>query len=129
MKFDDALKKELKAIDGLNKRVYPVVAPEGVKPPFLVYRKSRGKYLKDLSGIITDVDCNYEIVLISDDYQKLNQIKDEIKKKLISKLFKRIGEDGPIVSNFDIEDAGDQYVYQPNAFKNNMLLTFNYKEE
>ena len=117
--FDNGLKLELRSIKGLNKRVYPIIAPEGVKPPFLVYRKSRSKFLKDLSGIITDIEATYE----------LDELETEIKKKLIGVLFKRIGGDGPRINDLDLEELGDEYVYQPNAYKSSLLLTVNYKEE
>ena len=129
MTFNTGLKSTLKEIKELKNRVYPVVAPEGVRPPFLVYRKSRSKFLKDLSGIITDIEATYELVLISDDYQKLDELETEIKKKLIGVLFKRIGGDGPRINNLDLEELGDEYIYQPNAYKSSLLLTVNYKEE
>ena len=60
MTFDKALRLKLKEIKELNNKVYPVIAPEGVRPPFLVYRKSRSKLSKDLSGIINDIESTYE---------------------------------------------------------------------
>ena len=31
--------------------------------------------------------------------------------------------------NLDLEELGDEYIYQPNAYKSSLLLTVNYKEE
>ena len=31
--------------------------------------------------------------------------------------------------DLDLEELGDEYVYQPNAYKSSLLLTVNYKEE
>ena len=129
MTFNTGLKSTLKEIKELKNRVYPVVAPEGVRPPFLVYRKSRAKNTKDLSGVINDIEATYEVVLICDDYQMLDFLGEEIKKKLIGTLFKRIGGDGPRINNLDLEELGDEYIYQPNAYKSSLLLTVNYKEE
>ena len=129
MTFDEGLREELKSIVNLNKRVYPIVAPEGIKPPFVVYRKSRSKYSKDLAGIITDVEGTYEIIVICDDYKTLDILIEEIKKKLIKVLFRRIGETGPIINNLELEDLGNEYIYQPNAYKNSLLLNISYKLE
>lgn len=129
MTFDKALRLKLKEIKELNNKVYPVIAPEGVRPPFLVYRKSRSKLSKDLSGIINDIESTYELVLIADDYSNLDLISELLKRKLTGLLFKRLSETGPRIENLDLEELGQEYIYQPNAYKSSLLLTVNYKEE
>lgn len=129
MTFDEGLKNALKSIEGLENKVYPIVAPEVVKPPFLVYRRSRGTYLKDLSGIKNEVDASYELILIANDYSQTQSYSEKIKDKLLSSLFGRVSEQGPILDDLDIEFTGEEYNYQTNAIKSGITINCKYKEE
>ena len=127
MTFSKGLREVLRNIEGL--KIYPIIAPEGVKTPFLVYRRSRSKYIKDLSGITNNCEDVYELLLIADSYFEIENYCTEIKNTLLNCLFTKLGEEGPFIENIELEFTGEEYIYQPNAIKSCILLTANYKEE
>ena len=127
MTFSKGLRQVLKTIEGL--KIYPIIAPEGVKTPFLVYRRSRSKYLRDLSGTQNLCEDVYELLLICDSYSEIENYCTEIKNTLLKSLFTKLGGEGPYIENLELEFTGEEYIYQPNAIKSSILLTTNYKEE
>ena len=127
MTFSKGLRQVLRNIQGL--KIYPIIAPEGVKAPFLVYRRSRSKYLRDLSGTQNLCEDVYELLLICDSYSEIENYCTEIKNTLLNSLFTKLGEEGPFIENIELEFTGEEYIYQPNAIKSSILLTTNYKEE
>lgn len=127
MTFSTGLRQVLKDIQGL--KIYPIVAPEGVKTPFLVYRRSRSKYIKDLSGTQNLCEDVYELLLICDSYSEIESYCTEIKNTLLKCVFTELGCEGPYIEDLELEFTGEEYIYQPNAIKSSILLTANYKEE
>lgn len=127
MTFSKGLRQVLKSIEGL--KIFPIIAPEGVKTPFLVYRRSRSKYLKDLSGTQNLCEDVYELLLICDSYSEIENYCTEIKNTLLNSLFTKLGGEGPYIEDLELEFTGEEYIYQPNAIKSSILLTVNYKEE
>ena len=53
MKFEDILKIKLKEV---TQRVYPIVAPEGIKAPFIVFKQRNLKNIKTLDGYIRFIE-------------------------------------------------------------------------
>ncbi len=127
MTFSKGLRQVLRNIQGL--KIYPIIAPEGVKAPFLVYRRSRSKYLRDLSGTQNLCEDVHELLLICDSYSEIENYCTEIKNTLLNSLFTKLGGEGPYIENLELEFTGEEYIYQPNAIKSSILLTTNYKEE
>ena len=127
MTFGKSLRQVLRNIQGL--KIYPIIAPEGVKSPFLVYRRSRSKYIKDLSGTQNLCEDVYELLLICDSYSEIENYCTEIKNTLLKCLFNKMGDTGLYIEDLELEFTGEEYVYQPNAIKSSILLTVNYKEE
>ena len=122
MKFEDILKIKLKEV---TQRVYPIVAPEGIKAPFIVFKQRNLKNIKTLDGYIRFIEGYYEIVLIANNYDELIEHKDSIKERVIS----LIGvTDEIFINDIDIEFNGDNYVYDINAFQSNITLTIKYRE-
>ena len=122
MKFEDILKIKLKEV---TQRVYPIVAPEGIKAPFIVFKQRNLKNIKTLDGYIRFIEGYYEIVLIANNYDELIENKDSIKERVIS----LIGiKDEIFINDIDIEFNGDNYVYDINAFQSNITLTIKYRE-
>ena len=127
MTFGKSLRQVLRNIQGL--KIYPIIAPEGVKSPFLVYRRSRSKYIKDLSGTQNLCEDVYELLLICDSYSEIENYCTEIKNTLLNSLLTKLGGEGPYIEDLELEFTGEEYIYQPNAIKSSILLTVNYKEE
>ena len=122
MKFEDILKIKLKEV---TQRVYPIVAPEGIKAPFIVFKQRNLKNIKTLDGYIRFIEGYYEIVLIANNYDELIENKDSIKERVISLIGVK---DEIFINDIDIEFNGDNYVYDINAFQSNISLTIKYKE-
>lgn len=122
MKFEDILKIKLKEV---TQRVYPIVAPEGIKAPFIVFKQRNLKNIKTLDGYIRFIEGYYEIVLIANNYDELIENKDLIKERVISLIGVK---DEIFINDIDIEFNGDNYVYDINAFQSNITLTIKYRE-
>ena len=122
MKFEDILKIKLKEV---TQRVYPIVAPEGIKAPFIVFKQRNLKNIKTLDGYIRFIEGYYEIVLIANNYDELTENKDSIKERVISLIGVK---DEIFINDIDIEFNGDNYVYDINAFQSNITLTIKYRE-
>ena len=122
MKFEDILKIKLKEV---TQRVYPIVAPEGIKAPFIVFKQRNLKNIKTLDGYIRFIEGYYEIVLIANNYDELIENKDSIKERVISLIGVK---DEIFINDIDIEFNGDNYVYDINAFQSNITLTIKYRE-
>ena len=105
MKFEDILKIKLKEV---TQRVYPIVAPEGIKAPFIVFKQRNLKNIKTLDGYIRFIEGYYEIVLIANNYDELIENKDSIKERVISLIGVK---DEIFINDIDIEFNGDNYVY------------------
>lgn len=126
MTFEEGLRVELKQITELDNKVYPIVAPEVVKPPFLVFKKQNLKFVKTLSGHSTKAEGVYILTLIVNDYEELQILQENIKNKIISLLFKNVGDSGPYIQDIDITFNGDNYVVNPSAIKSDIMINVNY---
>lgn len=65
---EKTLKTKLSAITGLSGKVFPVAAPEGCKPPYLIYEQSAGSDFDDLSGGLGLREASYDIHIVHDTY-------------------------------------------------------------
>lgn len=113
MNFEQAMKSEVESIPGLENKVFPMVAPESVNTPFLIYRKKRIEYTKTLDGFTGNADVDYDIFLASDDYATLQSLNTLLTNKLQGFLSRQIGSGGPTIMDLvitQLEDVYDQNV-------------------
>ena len=72
--IEKALRYELNKISELENRIFPTNAPEGQKPPYLVYITSK-KTLKDLDGVTKDRECYVMLNILCNSYLYLKRLK------------------------------------------------------
>ncbi len=131
MNFEEALEKELKAIPELENKIFPVVAPDYVLAPYLVYKKESLKFVKTLSGVIPNkAEGIYKLAILSDDYPELQTISFGVRNALFGFLQRKIGDEetGPFVENVSVEFLGDGYVLSEDLYRSDMQCTVKYKE-
>lgn len=122
MKFEEILRSKLKEVMA---QVYPIVAPEGVKSPFIVFKQRNLKYVKTLDGYTKFAEGYYDIALISNTYDGLASNKENIKDKILE----LIGYKDVIhIQDISIEFNGDNYVYEVNGYQSNISLEIKYEE-
>jgi len=109
MTFEQNLNTELSSISGL--KVFPNFAYEDESPPFCVYRKLEGKYLKtlDLPPIVF-FDGEYEFLIASTNYSSLQTNLFAVKSKLLSFCGRTVGGTGGIfVQDVTIVSINESY--------------------
>lgn len=109
MDFEQALRAELATLPNLVNKVFPQYAPEGTKPPFIVYQKYRTDFVKTLDGTQLRRDGFYEFDILAPTYADLQQRYNSLIALLQSFVGRQIGNNGPFVQNMRIEDAVETY--------------------
>lgn len=103
MNFEEALVAELNAIVGLQNKVLPASAPEGTKPPFVIYVSSEGLQDKTLDGYLTSKELDCEIHVIHSNYGKMKALTKEVISKIQTFYGRSIGENGPFIKSLSYE--------------------------
>lgn len=129
MEFEQALTSELRTISGLSNKVFPLSAPDGTIPPFLVYYKSRSEMVKTLSGTTKMRNGLYEIDILAKTYAELQTKFNLIKAKLLSFAGRTIGESGILVQDVTIENFVEIYEGEVKWYRINFELRFYFNEE
>jgi len=126
MTFGEALRHELIQIPQLSQKVFPIVAPEGVKSPFLVYKREEAEGKKTLSGTSNKVHATYELILVTGDYAEKEAIEELIKLRVLSFYGRNIGENGPFIQNETFKLLGEAYSLEADSFTSQMRLEADY---
>jgi hypothetical protein len=103
MNFEQALTIELSSIPQLVGKVFPLHAPEGVEPTFVIYTMTDPGYIEDFSGQGTTRDSRYEIDIISPNYGEMKDIYELVKNKLLSMEFRTIGGSNIYIQSVTLE--------------------------
>jgi acetylglutamate synthase len=101
--FEEALAYELSSINGLEEKVFPMSAKEGIKPPFVIYVSSEGIQDKTLDGFLNSKEIECEIHVIHNAYREMKGLTKEVLSKLQTFFGRSIGIDGPFVKSFDYD--------------------------
>ena len=98
----------LKQIDGVG--VYPLVAENGTKYPFLVYRRNNLISSSNKDGYFEDT-VDVEITIVTDKYSKGVEIATEVRKLL---EVPEVSFDDMLISETAVTMAAEEY--SDNAF-------------
>jgi len=123
MNFEQALRAELETVAD---EVYPIVAPEKVVAPFIVFNKESEGYEKTLEGTCEDTEAVYSIYILADDYDVFLSLPEAVKNKLLSFFQRSIGTDGPFIQDVTVNFQPDSYVSEFNLIQSKIRLTVNY---
>jgi len=128
MNISEALTYELQSINGLSKKVFPSVAPEGIESPYLVYE------LTDIMRYMTQtqfdglIETNLTIAV----YEKTNNLVMALIEAVIAKiksfLFRNIGVNGLYCQNVKIENQLTTFDFMSRKYQAQIDIKISYKE-
>lgn len=126
--IEKALRYELNKVSVLENKIFPTNAPEGQKPPYLVYT-SRKKFLKDLNGVKENNECYLIINILCSSYLEMKNITEKIKDIIIKFSLKFIGKENLYIQDIDITDISETYEEQLKLHRGILVFTAYYKED
>lgn len=126
MNFEKAMVAELSSITGLSGKCFPLIAPQGTSGPFIVYRKRNIEHMKTLDGFMGKYNASYEVVVIANAYDDLQDLVDLVTDKFKSFLWRAIGAGGPLVENIGLTHNGDTYEAEAELYRADLSLEFKY---
>ncbi|MGG7215250.1 tail completion protein gp17 [Clostridium nigeriense] len=126
--IEKALRYELNKISELENKIFPTNAPEGQKPPYLVYITSK-KTSKDLDGVTKDRECYVMLNVLCNSYSQMKYILKKIEDIVVNLPLRNIGEDRLYIQDIDITDISETYEEQLKLQRGIIAFTVYYKEE
>lgn len=100
MNFEQSLVYELSTITGLEQKVFPLKAKEGISPPFVIYVSSHGEETKVLEGYLGDKEIVCEIHILGKNYAEMKNYTNLVLEKLKTFFGRQIGENGVFIKSF-----------------------------
>lgn len=125
--IEKALRYELNKVSELENKIFPMNAPEGQKPPYLVYI-TRKKPLKDLEGVTEDKECYLILNILCSSYLEMKDITKKIEDIIIKFPLKSIGNENLYIQDIDITDISESYEEQLKLHRGIITFTVYYKE-
>lgn len=126
--IEKALRYELNKVSVLENKIFPMNAPEGQKPPYLVYI-TRKKPLKDLDGVKENNECYLILNILCSSYLEMKDITKKIEDIIIKFPLKSIGAGNLYIQDIDITDISESYEEQLKLHRGIITFTVYYKEE
>jgi hypothetical protein len=126
--IEKALRYELNKISELENKIFPTNAPEGQKPPYLVYITSK-KTLKALDGFTKDKECYVMLNILCNSYSQMKYIVKKIEDIVVNLPLRNIGEDNLYIQDIDMTDISETYEEQLKLQRGILAFTVYYKEE
>lgn len=126
--IEKALRCELNKVSEIENKIFPMNAPEGQKPPYLVYITKK-KPLKDLDGVTEDRECYLILNILCSSYSQMKDITKKIGDIIIKFPLKSIGNENLYIQDIDITDISESYEEQLKLHRGIITFTVYYKEE
>lgn len=125
--MDKALRYELNAIPEIQNKIYPVHAPEGKKPPYLVYMKSYFRQLKTFDGLKKEHEATYLLNILCDSYAETQVLTKKVKDKIKTFPLRTVGNDGIYVQEITFNNVSDTYENELGLHRSIIEVTIYYK--
>lgn len=126
--FERGLHAELQSISGLNKKVFPLGAPDGTASPYVIYSKSSGDFIKTLDGNSNTRTYVYGIDILASTYAQLQTLFMAVKAKCNSMIGRTIGTNSVFVQNVTYENVIELYESQVKWYRINLEVRFYFNE-
>lgn len=126
--IEKALKYELNKVSELKNRIFPMNAPEGQKPPYLVYITSK-RLLKDLDGVTENKECYLILNVLCSSYSQMKDISKKIEDIITKFQLRTIGEENLYIQDVDLSDITENYEEQLKLHRGIIPFTVYYREE
>jgi hypothetical protein len=123
MNFEEALVEEFNTIPNILDKAFPLMAPEGIKPPFIVYVSSEGVQDKTLQGYLSSKEVVCEIHVVHSNYNNVKSLSKQVISKIQSFYGRTIGTDGPFIQNVTYEKPTEVYEKEVNLYRSSFDLT------
>lgn len=123
-----ALRYELNQISEITNKIFPTNAPEGQKPPYLVYMV-RKRPLKTLEGITKDRECNVMLNIFGGSYFEMKSITKKIEDLIITFPLRVIGDNGLYVQDLTIDEMSETYENELKLQRGIIPFKICYREE
>lgn len=117
MNFEEALCAELQAIAGLEGKVFPQNALEGVEPPLIVYISSDGEKVQTLDGYSDLTELNFEVFVLARTYEELKGYSKAALDRVKSFFGRNIGTDGPKIKSVTHIEPNEDFQKDLNYHK------------
>jgi len=109
MDFEQALTAELSKVAGLNEKIFPTIAPQDLKAPYLVYSLGKNERTQTLSGYDGLVKSEYQIDIFHSTYADLKSLKKLVIQSLKSFDLRVLGTLGPFIQDSTIINDFETY--------------------
>ena len=118
MFLEEALRIELNAIPQLTNKIFPLVAIEGSKPPYVVYISSEGLQYKSLDGFYVLKTINFDIHVVHTSYSQLKALTKLVLDKIISFENTTIGgANGVVIGEISYDMPLEFYEHEANLYR------------
>lgn len=127
MDFEQAMRAELITLSNLNNKVFPIYAPEQTPTPFVIYSKQSVELLATMDGMSKTRMGRYEIDIVTQTYQSLQELILNVKNKLLTFQGKSIGTNGPFVQAVLVDNVTELFVSDSKLVHANIEVRFYYE--
>ena len=118
MLIEEALRNELNSITQITNKIYPLIAIEGSKPPYVVYVSNEGLQYKSFDGFYVLKTITFEIHVIHTSYSQLKALTDNVLGVVTSFEGRVIGGSGGVfVSEVTYDNPQEFYEKEVNLYR------------
>lgn len=128
MLLEKALRYELNKINEISGKIFPTNAPQGKKPPYLVY-VSESTPLKDLNGTKENIDSYVLLNILCESYSEMKDVTRKVRKLINTFPFRSIGENGPYIEDLTAETTAETYENELELYRGIIPFKISYLEE
>lgn len=120
MTFEEALRAELNIITGLTNKIYPLNAPDGTRPAYLIYSVSRALNDKTLTGFLSTKEMRVELNIVDYTYAGMKSLAEQVMSVIKSFPLRIIGINGSYVQNVTQDGYVELYEGQVGWYRCNI---------
>lgn len=122
MNFEEALRAEIGAIEGLSNKVFPLNATEGTQAPFIIYVAPEGIPFKTLQGYLSCKEVVCEIHILHNSYSGMKTLSKQVLEKIQSFQGRELGSGGPFIQNATYEQPTEVYEKEVSLYRSSFDL-------
>lgn len=126
--MEKALRYELNTIPEIQNSIFPTNAPEGKKPPYLVYILSQDDEVKTLDGFTGNYEVSYLLNILAGSYGQMKDITKKVQDLVKTFQQREIGQEGIFISELKIRKGSETYEHELQLYRGILDVTFWYKE-
>jgi hypothetical protein len=118
--FEESLRAELNIIAGLTNKIYPLNAPDGTRPAYVIYSVSRAINDKTLTGFLPTKEMRVELNVVDFTYAGMKSLVEQVMTVIKSFPHRKIGTNGSYVQNVTQDGYVELYEGQVGWYRCNV---------